>query len=75
MFRHGEGNLERYYVLRTVQKSLFALDGITDLHQDILYQHQFRNGKIISFPKYRMVDPMTITEELLTTMSSSTFWI
>ena len=66
-------NLERYYVLRTVQQSLLALDKITDLHQDIIYQHQFRNGKIISFPKYRVVDPMTTTEELLTTMPSSTF--
>jgi len=30
-------NLERYYVLKTVQQSLFALDKITDLHQDIIY--------------------------------------
>jgi len=66
-------NLERYYVLRTVQQSLLALDKITDLHQDIIYQHQFRNGKIISFPKYRIVDPITTTEELLTTMPSRTF--
>jgi len=64
--------LKRYYVLRIAQQSLFALDEITDLHQDIIYQHQFRNGKIISFPKYRIVDPMTTTEELLTTMPSTT---
>ena len=61
-------NLERYYVLRIVQQSLFALNKITDLHQDIIYQHQFLNGKIISFPKYRIVDPMTTTEEFLTAM-------
>jgi len=66
-------NLEHYYVLRTVQQSLLALDKITDLHQDIIYQHQFRNGKIISFPKYRIANPITTTEELLTTMPSSTF--
>ena len=45
-------NLERYYVLRTVQQSLLALDKIADLHQDKIYQHQFCNGKIISFPEY-----------------------
>jgi len=66
-------NLERYYVLRTIQQSLLVLDKITDLHQDIIYEHQFRNGKIISFPKYRIVDPITTTEELLTTMPSSAF--
>jgi len=77
MKRHAQtlrNNLERYYVLRIVQQSLFALDEITDLHQDITYQHQFLNGKIISFPKYRIVDPMTTTEELLTTMPSNTFF-
>ena len=66
-------NLERYYVLRTIQQSLSALDKITDLHQDIIYKHQFHNGKIIDFPKYRIVDPMTTTEELPTTIPSSTF--
>jgi len=66
-------NLERYCVLRTIQQSLSALEKITNLHQDIIYQHQFRNGKIISFPKYRIVDPITTTEGLLTTMPSSTF--
>ena len=63
-------NLERYYVLKTIQQSLSTLDKITDLHQDIIYQHQFRNGKIISFPKFRIVDPTTTTEELLTTTQS-----
>ena len=53
-------NLERYYVLRTVQQSFLALDNITDLHQDIIYQHQFLNGKITSFPKYRNVDPIPL---------------
>jgi len=74
--RHAQtlrSNLERYYVPRTIQQSLSALDKITDLHQDIIYQHQFRNGKIISFPKYRIVNPVTTTAELLTTMPSSTF--
>jgi len=74
--RHAQtlrNNLERYYVLRIVQQSLFALDEITDLHQDIIYQHQFFNGKIISFPKYQIVDPMTTTEELSTTMPTNTF--
>ena len=66
-------NLERYYVLRTIQQSLSALDKITDLHRGIIYQHQFRNGKIISFPKYRIADPITTTEGLLTTMPSSAF--
>jgi len=61
-------NLERYYVLRTVQQSLLALDKYIGLHQDIIYQHQFRNGKIISFPKYRIVDPVTTTKKLLTTI-------
>jgi len=49
-------NLERYYVPRTVQQSLSALGKITDLHQDIIYQHQFRNGKIISLPKHRSAE-------------------
>jgi len=60
-------NLERYYVLRTIQQSLSTSDKITDLHQDIIYQHQFCNGEIISVPKYRIVDPLTTTEELFTT--------
>ena len=38
-------NLEHYYVLRTAQQSFSALDNITDLHQDIIYQHQFLMGK------------------------------
>jgi len=63
----------RYYVLRTIQQSLSALNKITDLYRDIIYQDQFRNGRIISFPKYRIVDPMTTTEELSTTMHLSTF--
>jgi len=41
-------NLEGYYIFRMVQKYLFALDNVTDLHQDIIYQHQFRNGKKLS---------------------------
>jgi len=65
-------NLERYYVLRTAEQSLLALDRINHLHQDTIYQYQFRNGKINSFPKYRIVDPITTTEELLTIMPSST---
>jgi len=69
--RHAQtlrNNLECYYVLIIVQHSLLALDEIIDLHQDIIYQHQFLNGKIISFPKYRIIDPRTTTEELLTTI-------
>ena len=54
-------NPECYHVLRTAQQSLLALDKITDLHQDINNQHQFRNGKIISFPKYHIVDSRTTT--------------
>jgi len=65
-------NLESYYVLKTIQQSLSNLDTITDLHQDIIYQHQFRNGKIISFPKFRIVDPTTTTEELTTIQTTAT---
>ena len=65
-------NLERYYVLKTVQQSLSTLDTITDLHRDIIHQHQFRNGKLISSPKLRIVDPTTTTEELTTTQTTST---
>jgi len=54
-----------------VQQPLLAFDKITDLHHDIIYQHQFRNGKIISFPKFRIVDPTTTTEELLTTIPTT----
>jgi len=64
-------NLERYYVLQTVQQSFLALDNITDLHQDIIYQHQFQNGKIISFSKYQITDPVTTTEELSTTTQTT----
>jgi len=66
-------NLEGYYIFRVVQQSLLALDKITNLLQDIIYQHQVHNGKIISVPKYRIVDPITTTAELLTTIPSSTF--
>jgi len=65
-------NLERYYVLKTIQQSLSTLDTITDLHRNIIYQYQFRNGKIISSPKFRIVDPTTTTEELTTTQTTST---
>jgi len=37
----SRSNLERYYVSRTIQQSLSALNKITDLHRDIIYQHQF----------------------------------
>jgi len=57
-------NLERYYVLKTVQQSLSILDTITDLHRNSIYQHQFRNGKIISSPKFRIVDPITPQPEV-----------
>jgi len=57
-------NLERYYVLKTIQQSLLTLDTITDLYQDIIYQNHFRNGKIISFPKFRIVDPATPQPEI-----------
>jgi len=63
--------LERYYVLKNIQQSLPTLDTITDLHQDIINQHQFRNGKIISFPNFRIVATTTSTEESLTTQISS----
>jgi len=62
---------EGYYIIRVVQQFLLALDKITDLHQDIIYLHQIRNGKIISFPKFRIVDPTTTTEELTTTQTTS----
>jgi len=65
-------NLEHYYVLKTIQQSLSTLDTVTGLHQDIIYQHQFRNGKIISSPKFRIVDPTATTEELTTTQTTST---
>jgi len=48
------------------------LDTITDLHQDTIYEHQFHNGKIISFPKFRIVDHTTTTEELTTTQTTTT---
>ena len=64
-------NLERYYVLKTIQQSLSTLDMITDLHQDIIYQHQFHNGKIISSPKFRIVNPTNTTEELTRTQTTS----
>jgi len=60
-------NLECYYVLKTIQQSLLTLDTITDLYHDIIYQHQFCNGKIVSFPKFMIVDPTITTEELTTT--------
>jgi len=48
MKRHVQtlrSNLERYYVLTTIQQFLSTLDTITDLHRNIIYQHQFRIGK------------------------------
>ena len=73
--RHVEtlrSNVEHYYVLKIIHQSLSTWDNITDLHQDIIYQNQFNNGKIISFPKFRIVDPTTTTEELTTTQTTST---
>jgi len=73
--RHDQtlrSNLECHYVLKTNQQSLLTLDTITDLHQDIIYQYQFRNGKIISSPKFRIVDSTTTTDELTTTQTSTT---
>jgi len=65
-------DLERYYVLKIIQQSLSTLDTITDLHQDIIYEHQFQNGKVISAPKFRIIDPTTTTEELTTTTTTTT---
>jgi len=50
-------NLERYYVLRTIQQSLSALNKITDLHRDIIYQHQFRMEKSLVFPNIGLLIP------------------
>jgi len=62
MFRRS--NLERYYVLNNIQQSLSILDTITDLHRNIIYQHQFLNGKIIGSPKFRIVDTITPQPEI-----------
>jgi len=50
-------NLERYYVLRTIQQSLLALNKITDFHLDIIYQRQFRNGKSLVFLNIGLLIP------------------
>jgi len=42
-------NMERYYILRTIQQSLLALNKIADLHRDIIHQHQFRMEKSLVF--------------------------
>ena len=65
-------DLEHYYVTKIIQQSLSTLDTITELHQDVIYEHQFRNGKMISSPKFRIVDPTTTTEELTTTQTTTT---
>ena len=67
-----KSNLERYYVLKTIQQSLSTLDTITDLYQDIIHQHQFRNGIFVSFPKFRIADPTITTEELTTIQTNTT---
>jgi len=43
-------DLELYYVLKIIQQSLSTLNTIINLHQDVIYEHQFQNGKIISVP-------------------------
>ena len=48
------------------------MDTITDLHQYTIYEHQFQNGKIISSPKFRIVDPITTMEESTTTLTPTT---
>jgi len=55
-------DLERYYVLKIIQQSLSTLDTIIDRNQNIIYEHQFRNEKIICSPKFRIADPTTTTE-------------
>jgi len=55
-------DLERYYVLKIIQQSLSTLDTIIDRNQNIIYEHQFRNEKIICSPKLRIADPTTTTE-------------
>jgi len=67
-----KSKMECHYVLKTIQQSLSTLNTITDLHQDIIYQHQFRNGQIICSLKFRIVDLTTTTEELTTTQINST---
>ena len=64
--------MECYYVLKTIQQYLSMLDALADLQQTIVYEHQFQNGKIVSFPKLRIVDPFTTTEESTTTTSTTT---
>ena len=65
-------DLESYYVTKIIQQSLSTLDTITDLHQDIIYEHQFQNGKIISSPKFRIVNPTTTMEVSPTTQTTTT---
>ena len=65
-------NMECYYVLKTIQQYLSMLDALADLQQTIMYEHQFQNGKIVSFPKLRIVDPITTTEESTTTTITTT---
>jgi len=64
--------MECYYVLKTIQQYLSMLDALADLQQTIMYEHQFQNGKIVSFPKLRIVDPITTTEESTTTTITTT---
>jgi len=48
-------DLERYYILKTIQQSLSTLDTITDLHQDIIYEHQFQNEKVSALLSLRLL--------------------
>jgi len=34
-------SLERYYVLRIINQSLSALNNLTELQEDVIYQHQW----------------------------------
>jgi len=55
-------DLEDYYILRVVQQSLHYISEIAKFQSDIIYQHQLFNGKIVSTPRYRIIDPPSTME-------------
>jgi len=54
-----------------VQQSLRSFDEISDLQTNVIYQRQFFNGKIISAPKYQILD-LPITAETVSTAEITT---
>jgi len=54
-----------------IKQLLQSLSSIPNFQHDMIYQQHFFHGKIISIPNYRIVEAITTTEPLITTLAST----